>query len=114
MDIVEIIVAILSGLAACIPLAVNLIKYVKASVKEKNWSKLLELVMAYIKEAESKFSTGAERKEWVLVMIKATSDTINYDIDMEAVSALIDSLCDLTKSVNAEDTAALIGGDCVD
>lgn len=51
--------------------------------------------------AETKFETGAERKEWVLAMVKASADTIDYDIDMDAISDLIDSLCNMSKVVNA-------------
>ena len=41
MDWVEIIIAILSGLAACIPLVIKLVQYVEKAIKEKNWSALL-------------------------------------------------------------------------
>lgn len=101
MQWVNYIVSILSGLAVAIPLVVKLVEYVKKSIREKNWNKLLDLVMNLMKEAETKFETGAEKKEWVLAMLKASADTINYDIDTNAVSELIDSLCDMTKVVNA-------------
>ena len=54
-----------------------------------------------MKEAEKKFDTGAEKKEYVMSMIKASADTINYDIDMDAISDLIDSLCSMSKVINA-------------
>lgn len=57
--------------------------------------------MNLMKEAEKKFDTGAEKKEYVMSMIKASADTINYDIDMDAISDLIDSLCSMSKVVNA-------------
>ena len=101
MQWVNYAVSILSGLAVAIPLVIKLIEYVKKSIREKNWNKLLDLVMNLMKEAESKFETGAEKKEWVLAMVKASADAINYDIDTNAVSELIDSLCDMTKVVNA-------------
>ena len=101
MQWVNYAVSILSGLAVAIPLVIKLIEYVKKSIREKNWNKLLDLVMNLMKEAETKFETGAEKKEWVLTMVKASADTINYDIDTNAVSELIDSLCDMTKVVNA-------------
>ena len=101
MQWVNYAVSILSGLAVAIPLVIKLIEYVKKSIREKNWNKLLDLVMNLMKEAETKFETGAEKKEWVLAMVKASADTINYDIDTNAVSELIDSLCDMTKVVNA-------------
>lgn len=101
-NVVNIIISILSGLAACIPLVVQLVKYVKKSVEEKNWNQLLKLVTNLMEEAEKKFATGAERKEWCLAMVKASADTVNYPIDMDEVSKLIDSLCDMSKIVNGK------------
>ena len=101
MEYLDIILSIVAGLAAAIPLVVKLVQYVTAAVKEKNWNKLLDLVMNLMEEAEIKFADGATRKEWVMAMVKASAESINYDVDMEAISELIDSLCDLTKAVNA-------------
>lgn len=101
-NVVNIIISILSGLAACIPLVVQLVKYVKKAIEEKNWNQLLKLVMNLMEEAEKKFDTGAERKEWVMSMVKASASSINYEIDMDAVSSLIDSLCDMSKIVNGK------------
>ena len=101
-NVVNIIVSILSGIAACIPLVVQLVKYVKKAIQEKNWNQLVTMVTNLMIEAEKKFSTGAERKEWCLAMVKDSADTINYPIDLEAVGALIDSLCDMSKVVNGK------------
>lgn len=101
MEWINYAVSILSGLAVAIPLVVKLVEYVQKSIKEKNWNKLLELVMNLMSEAEGKFETGADKKEWVLAMVKASADTINYDIDTNAVGELIDSLCDMANVVNA-------------
>lgn len=106
MEWTKYIVSILSGLAATIPLVIQLVKYVKQTIKEKNWNQMLKMVMGYMEAAEKKFESGAERKEWVLAMVKASADTINYDIDMEAVSELIDSLCSMSKVVNAPEAMA--------
>lgn len=97
------VVSILTGLAAAIPLVVQLVKYVQQAVKEKNWNKMLKMVMDLMKTAEGMFENGADRKEWVLAMVKGSADSINYDIDIEAISELIDSLCDMSKVVNAPD-----------
>lgn len=101
-NVVNIIVSVLSGIAACIPLVVQLVKYVKQSVQEKNWNQLLKLVTNLMEEAEKKFSTGAERKEWVLAMVKSSADTVNYPVDLDVVSELIDSLCSMSKIVNGK------------
>lgn len=100
MEWLKYVIAILSGLATCIPLVVQLVKYVSVAIKERNWNQLVTLVMNLMAEAEGKFNTGLERKEWVLAMVEVNAKTINYDIDMQQVSDMIDALCDLTKVVN--------------
>ena len=90
MEWVKILVSALAGLAAAIPLVVELVKYVQKAIREKNWSKVLDMVMNLMQTAETKFETGA-----------ASADTIDYDIDMDAISDLIDSLCNMSKVVNA-------------
>lgn len=98
---VSLIVSILTGLAAAIPLAVQLVKYVQKAVKEKNWNQVLKMVMDLMEAAEDKFETGADRKEWVLAMIKGSADSINYDVDIDAIGQMIDDLCKMSKVVNA-------------
>ena len=100
MEWLKYVVAILSGLATCIPLVVQLVKYVSVAIKERNWNQLVKMVMDFMAEAEGKFDNGLERKDWVMMMIEVNAKTINYDIDMQQVSDMIDALCDLTKVVN--------------
>ena len=101
MDWMQLVVSILAGLATAIPLAIKLVEYVQKAVREKNWGEMLKMVMKYMETAEEKFDNGADRKEWVLAMVKASSETVNYDIDMSVISKLIVDLCDMSKSVNA-------------
>ena len=96
----NIVVQILTSLIALIPMVVALVKYVRLAVKEKNWNNLLSLVLSLCAAAEQQFSEGSEKKAWVMSMVKASLDTINYEIDDESLSALIDSLIDLTSKVN--------------
>lgn len=101
MEWYEILISVLSGLIAVIPLVVKLVEYVQKATREKNWNDLLKLVMNLMEQAEGKFDNGHDRREWVLMMVKASADTINYDIDLAAVSEMVDSLCAMTKVVNA-------------
>ena len=100
MEWYEIVVSILTGLSVTIPLVVKLVEYVEKAIKEKNWNNLLKLVMNLMQEAENKFEHGADKKAWVLSMVEASAETINYDIDLEQVGELIDSLCDMSRVVN--------------
>lgn len=99
-QIVSLIVALLSGLATCIPLAYKLVQYVKKATQEKNWNTLLGLVINLMEQAEKKFTDGATRKEWVMAMVQTSAEYINYPIDNVALGKLIDTLCDMSKIVN--------------
>ena len=87
MEWMQLVVSVLAGLATAIPLAVKLVEYVQKAVKERNWGKVLDMVMKYMATAEEKFDNGADRKEWVLAM--------------DVISKLIDDLCNMSKKVNA-------------
>lgn len=39
-------------------------------------------------------------------MVKASADTVKYDLDMDKISDLIDSLCDMSKIVNGTSNTA--------
>lgn len=97
----NLIIAILSGLVTAIPLAIQLIKYVKAAVQEKNWSKIMKLVLNLMTEAEKVYSTGAERKQYVISSIESIKDTLNYQVDMDQISKMIDEIVKASKTINA-------------
>ncbi len=99
-QIVSIIVAILTGLAACIPLAAKLVTFAKQVAQEKNWGAYLGLAVKLIQQAEQKFNDGATRKEWVMAMVQASAEYINYPVDSDALSNLIDALVGMSKTVN--------------
>lgn len=101
MEWVKLILSNLTGIAAIITLVISLVTYVRKATKEKNWGTLLDTVTKYMEIAEDKFDNGADRKEWVLAMVKASADTINYNINMDEVAKLIDDLCNMSKIVNA-------------
>lgn len=105
MNWYEIIIANLPGICTSIILIVSLINWVVKAVKEKNWGEVVKLVTSLMVEAEAMFDTGAERKEWVLKMVMASSKGINYTIDEKAlasISDLIDNLCALSKKINID------------
>lgn len=102
MEILELIIEILAGLMIVIPLMVKLIEYVKKSVLEKNWHNLIHLLLNLIATAEEKFDNGADRKQWVIAMVQASANTINYPISEQELSKLIDNLVELTKKVNVK------------
>ena len=100
MDILELLIEILGGLVVIIPLVVKLVEYVKKSALEKNWNNLIRLLLNLIATAEEKFVNGADRKQWVIAMVQASANTINYPISEKELGDLIDNLVALTKKVN--------------
>jgi dsRNA-specific ribonuclease len=96
----EIIVALLTGLVAAIPLVIKLVQTIKDAVKAKNWTPLMQLLLRLMAESEDNYSTGAEKKAYVLDSIEAIKGTLNYDVDMEAVSAMIDAIAQASKRIN--------------
>ena len=101
-QIVSLVVALLSGLATCIPLTLKLVQYVKKATQEKNWAALLDLVMRLIAQAEEKFKDGATRKEWVMAMVQTSAEYISYPLDTQALSEMIDELVKLNKKLNVD------------
>lgn len=99
-QIISLIVSILTGLAACIPLAAKLAQCAQQAAQEKNWGAFLGLAVDLIQEAEQKFNNGATRKEWVMAMVQASAEYINYPVDSDALSNLIDALVGMSKTVN--------------
>ena len=102
---IELLVAILSGLIICIPLVANLVQIVREMVMEKNWNALLKLVMQYMVEAEENFSTGDNKKAYVMAHLEAMAKTANYDLTDEArakVSDMIDAMCEMAHYVNGD------------
>ena len=110
-QIVSLIVALLTGLATCIPLVIKLVQYVQKAVQEKNWGNLLGLLIDLMEQAETMFEDGATRKEWVMAMAQTSAEYIAYPLDTTALSTLIDELVTMTKNINVPEVAGNDGND---
>lgn len=101
MEWVKLILSNLTGIAAVIALAIGAVQYVRQIIKEKNWPEVVRLVSGYMEQAETMFNSGADRKEWVMALVKASPEALKYGINMSDISKLIDDLCKMSKVVNA-------------
>lgn len=102
-EVVTAILSIVSGLVVCIPVVIKLIQSIIDNGKMKNWNVLVSYISQYMAEAEELYTVGAEKKEWVMEMIKKAAVIINYQLDeaeIEKISVMIDELCDLSKNIN--------------
>ena len=80
MDYIQLIVVVCAALAVLIPLGIKLYKTSEELVREKNWPKLVSALSKYMEEAERLFEVGADKKAWVLNMIKLTADELDYEL----------------------------------
>jgi hypothetical protein len=97
---IQIIVPIITGLAAAIPLVIKLIDSTKQAIKEKNWTAVMQMVLKLMTEAEENYATGTEKKEYVLDSVKSLQDSLNYDVDLNAIGAMIDAIAKASKHIN--------------
>lgn len=99
---VEYLPAILVGLAAIIPLVTALVKYVTRAAEDKNWNIIVKMVLDLMVQAEHDYSSGIERKEFVMNQMKVLAATVDFEVDWDKVSDLIDALCEMAHEVNVE------------
>ena len=107
MEWYEILISVLAGLTAVIPVVTKLVSVTTSYIKEKSWNKIIVMVTEYMATAETMFETGAERKAWVLEMLKTSAKVSNFDLTEEnllKISELIDQLCKLSKQINTTST----------
>lgn len=108
MENLEVILSlagtILSLLAASVTFFVKLIRSVRARVKEKGETALLEVVAPLVEMAEElETCSGAEKKEYVLTKVKEYAKENGIEFDAEKVSEKIEALVKFSKQVNKRD-----------
>lgn len=99
---VQIVIPIITGLVATVPLVIKIIDVTKKNVKEQNWSALLSLMLKLMIEAESLYESGAERKQYVISAIKTLEPTLNYEVDIDKVGAMVDAIVEASKKINVD------------
>ena len=105
MELWIVIASILSGLIVRVPLVIKLVSVTREAVRKGNWGKLVGMVADYMAEAEIKIADNATRKEWVMGMIRTSANTFDYDLtegEWTKISEMIDHLCTMARTVNAE------------
>lgn len=99
------IIAVAAAAATLIPLGVALYKKMKGAVETNDWVPVMSLVISLMADAKERFEHGSDKKEWVLGQLRVIAQEMNYNLDEEAVSKLIDSICDLGKYLYEENPA---------
>lgn len=98
----QYILTIVSGLAIAIPVVIQLVKHVKALVREKQWNQLVKEVLNFMVTAEEQFDKGSVKKDYVLVLAKTAAEEIGVDFDEKKIGDMIDAMVEMSKEVNAK------------
>lgn len=101
-DVLSLVLAIISGVTTCIPLIVQLVKYIKMAAAERNFGNIMKIVVDLMPEAEEKFSTGEARKQYVMSNIESLSNSLHYEVDLDKVSTMIDAIVAASKKINID------------
>lgn len=107
-DWLPLIVAACVALAIIVPLAVKLGQTLRAHAQAGNWDQIIGLVLKLMANAEKQFSSGADKKAWVMSMVVTAAEHIDYELDASAlakIEVLIDEICAASKIVNVHATA---------
>lgn len=102
MDGIELFKTIANILLIIVPLTYSIVSTLVNIIKTKNWNKLVELIYQWVVEAEQNYTAGADKKAWVMSMIKSTCKTMKIEFDENKFSSMIDSIVDITKQVNVK------------
>lgn len=104
MEWLELLISILSGLVVCIPVVIKLAQTFDKYAKEKNWSKIVALVISLCQEAEKLLESGEHKKQWVLNSLRVSAVETGYELTEESiaeVSLMIDQIIAATRTINA-------------
>ena len=83
VNLVVFVSGFIAAVAVLIPVAIKLIKKGAELVKNKNWSKIKEIALAAMKEAEASGKKGSEKQQMVIDAVIAGCKTAEIEIGEE-------------------------------
>lgn len=107
MDWLKLIVSILEGIIIAIPLVCSLCQTASKLAKEKQWNKLVDIMIELMMTAEKQFTEGAAKKAWVMNELRTVAKSIDYNYDAVAeqkISDMIDAICTASKEMQKAKT----------
>lgn len=100
VGIITFIIGFIGAIVALIPVSIKLVKRGKELIKNKDWAKIKEIADTAMKTAESTGKTGAEKKEIVIVAVKAGCEKAGIVIDEKLLKDLVDYIDTTIEWVN--------------
>lgn len=102
MKWVDLITALCGAISVGLPLLIAFYKKIKALAKEKNYAKILKIMQDAAAEAENLYKDKAERREYVLNILKVTCDSLKIDYDEEKLDKELTDFIAATKKINTK------------
>lgn len=97
------VVGFIAAIAALIPTVIKLIKKGAELVKNKNWSKIKEIALVAMKEAEASGKKGSEKQQMVIDAVVAGCKEAEIEIseeDLKNLAKYIDETIEWFNSMN--------------
>lgn len=99
---IDLIIAICGAVSVIVPLAIKLYTTTKQLVQEKNYTKIISGIAEIAKEAEGLFDNGTERREYVLNILKVTSDNLGVPYDEVRFDKELTKIVEAAKKINSK------------
>lgn len=99
----DLLIANSAAIVAILGLLFTTIEYVTKAFKEKNWARLVELVLTDMTNAEKLLISGEDKKAYCMERLKDHAKKVGYALDDESVnkiSDLIDKVCSASRKLN--------------
>ena len=89
VNLIVFIAGFVAAIAVLIPTARKLVKKGAELVKDKNWSKIKEIALAAMKEAEASGKKGSEKQQMVINAVVAGCKEAEIEISEEDLKNLV-------------------------
>ena len=103
VNLIVFIVGFIAAVAVLIPVAIKLVKKGAELVKNKNWSKIQEIAMAAMKEAEASGKKGSEKQQMVIDAVVAGCKEAGVEVsedDLKNLASYINTTIDWFNKMN--------------
>lgn len=101
MKILEFVNSYWTTIITTVTTLAGIVSAIRTYIKTKNWNSVKDAVSKYVQEAEKLDAAGVLKKEIVLAKIRTLCVERRIKFNEQKVSAMIESVVELTKTVNA-------------
>ena len=103
VNLIVFIAGFVAAVAVLIPVAIKLVKKGAELMKDKNWSKIKDIALAAMKEAEASGKKGSEKQQMVIDAVVACCKEAEIEIseeDLKNLAKYIDETIEWFNSMN--------------